>query len=132
MVRMHWRLRTAVLRPMRVLPAFLAVSSGLLFSADGVNAQQDPTATADPRLQSAVALTGVTVVDPGRGIHEPGMTVLMGGSRIRAVFPAGQQELPSGTTVHVVLEEDPSQDVTALRSVVAVMHRGRIHWRETP
>jgi imidazolonepropionase-like amidohydrolase len=30
----------------------------------------------------------------------------------------------------VVLEEDPAQDVRALRNVVAVVQRGKLHWRE--
>ncbi len=47
-----------------------------------------------------LALTGVTLVDPARGVHAAGTTVLMDQDRIQAVFPTGAQTLPPGTEVH--------------------------------
>ncbi|HUP44049.1 MAG TPA: amidohydrolase family protein [Thermoanaerobaculia bacterium] len=51
-------------------------------------------------LASFLVLTNVTLIDPGRDVHRPGMTVVVEGERIAAVFPAGERALPEGATIH--------------------------------
>lgn len=47
-----------------------------------------------------VALTNGRVIDPGLGTVRPGMTILIKGERIHAVFPDGQRPLPEETVTH--------------------------------
>jgi imidazolonepropionase-like amidohydrolase len=60
------------------------------------------TAGAQAALDSAghVALVGVTLFDGTGGPARPNQTVLIGGERIAAIFPAGSRPLPSGAKVY--------------------------------
>jgi imidazolonepropionase-like amidohydrolase len=54
-----------------------------------------------PRASGAasLAITDVTVVDPGSASPQPHMTVVVSGTRITALGPAGQVTVPRGTRV---------------------------------
>jgi hypothetical protein len=52
-----------------------------------------------PQAPSAIALTGVTVIDGTGAPPAPGMTILIRGDRIEAVFADGAQPLPAGADV---------------------------------
>lgn len=58
------------------------------------------TAWAQPDAPPRLAITGATLIDPARGIREPGMTLLTEGERILAVFGDGQRALPADAAVH--------------------------------
>jgi imidazolonepropionase-like amidohydrolase len=46
------------------------------------------------------ALVGITLIDPGRALVQPGATMLVEGERIAAVFSGDEQMLPPGTLIH--------------------------------
>jgi imidazolonepropionase-like amidohydrolase len=76
----------------------------LLVAPTALRSQAAPASP--PRDSGPVAITRVTVVDVGRGRHLPGRTVLVEGTRIAAVGPAGAVRVPArtraGTRVRVV------------------------------
>lgn len=70
------------------------------FSGYPASAQTSPKPPEDSRPEpETIALTGLTLVDPARGVHAAEMTILVHGDRIAATFRNGQQTLPPGTTV---------------------------------
>lgn len=76
---------------------FLSILLAAVLAPAAAQAAPTPTPTSSP--PPVLALTGATVVDPGRGIHAAGMTVLVEGERIAAVFADGERPLPAGTEV---------------------------------
>jgi hypothetical protein len=52
--------------------------------------------SAEATGQTPIALTGVTVIDGTGAPARPGMTIVIEGERIAAVFPTGSQALPVG------------------------------------
>lgn len=84
---------------MKTRPAVVAALA-LVLSAHPVGAQGPSDApSASTPAPRPLALVGATLVDPARQVHAPGMTVLVEEGTIRAVFPAGERELPEGTEV---------------------------------
>ena len=80
---------------------FLFAAMFLGLAVHPVSAQVATGSASDtPPASRALALVGATLVDPGRGVHAPEMTVLVANGRIRAVFQTGDQTLPPGVEMH--------------------------------
>ncbi|GEM_PF-693102 len=78
-----------------------ALSGALLVTlvAGGVDRASGEGTVAGGAPPGPLALTNAVLIDPARGVHQAGMTVLIEGERIGAVFPDGTEALPEGAHV---------------------------------
>lgn len=131
---------------MRNLPAFL------LLMASGACAGGSAAPESAPET-APIAITRVTVVDATGGPARPGQTVLISGSRITRIAPAGQVRVPRGARVvdgagkylipglwdlhtHVAslpsaLELNVANGVTGIRDMGAVRFARVKAWRDS-